>query len=53
MGASTLVKGYSTEVVGENLDEMIDWKVGNGIEVHKTREKVWTMKDEKDDIKGE
>ena len=46
MGASTPMMMYSTEVVGEYITEMIDFHVGNGIEVQKTREKVWTMKDE-------
>lgn len=46
MGASTLVMVYSTEVMGEHMAEMVDWKVVNGIEVQNTREKVCTMKDE-------
>ena len=51
-GASTPMMVYSTKVVGEHMAEMIDWQVGNGIEVQKTREKVWTMKDEQEDTKG-
>jgi len=33
MGASTPMKMYSTKIVGEHMDEIIDWYVGNGIEV--------------------
>jgi len=46
MGASTPMMMYSTKVVGEHMAEMIDSHVENGIEVQKTREKAWTMKDE-------
>ena len=53
MGASTPVMVYSTEVVGQHMAEMIDWQVGNGIEVKTTREKVWTMTDEQRDTKEE
>lgn len=53
MGASTPVMGYSTKDVGEHMAKTIDWQVGNGIEVHKTREKVQTMKDEQENTKGE
>jgi len=53
MGASTPRMVHSTEVVEEYMAEMIDWQVGNGIEVQKTREKVWTMKDEHEGTKGE
>jgi len=34
------------------MAEMIEWQVGNGIEVHNTREKVWTRKDEQEDTRG-
>jgi len=44
---------HSTIVVEDNIVEMIGWQVGNGIEVKMTREKVWTMKDEKEGTKGE
>ena len=30
------------------MAEIIDWQVGNGIEVKTTKEKVWTMKDEQE-----
>jgi len=53
MGASTPIMGYSIEYVGEHMDEMTYWEVGKGIEVHKTKEKVWTMKDEQENTKGE
>ena len=53
MGASTPVMGYSNEVVGEHMAEMIDWQLRNGIEVQKTTEKVWSMKDEEEATKGE
>ncbi len=53
MGASTPVMVYSTKVVGDHMAEMIDWQVGNGVEVKKTRERVWTMKDEQEETKGE
>lgn len=45
METSNLVMGYSTEDVGEHMAEMTDWQVGKGIEVHKSKEKVWSMKD--------
>ena len=51
MGASTPLMVYFTEVMGEDMVEMIDLKFGNGIEVKNTREKVWTMKDEQGDPK--
>ena len=53
MGASTPGMVYSFKVVGEHMADTIDWQVGNGIEVQKTKEKVWTMKDEQKDTKGE
>lgn len=53
MGASNPTMVYSIEVVEENMAEMIDWKVGNDIEVKMTKEKVWTMKDKQQDTKGE
>ena len=33
MVTSTPMMVYSIEVVGEHMDAMIDWKIGNGIEV--------------------
>jgi len=53
MVASNLVMGYSTEDLGEHMVEMTGWQVGKGIEVHKTKEKVGTMKDEQENTKGE
>jgi len=53
MRASTLGMVHSTEVVEEHMDKMVSLQVGNGIEVQKTREKVWTMKDEQEGTKGE
>lgn len=53
MGATTPMIVYSTEVVGQHMAEMIDWQVHNGIKVQNTREKMWTMKDEHEDTKGE
>jgi len=44
MGTSTHAMVYSNEVVGDHMDEMIDWLIGNGIDVQNTRENVWTMK---------
>ena len=38
--------GYSTKELEKHMAEMIDWLVGEDTEVHKTKEKVWTMKDE-------
>lgn len=46
MGASTLGMVHSIEVVKEHMAEISGWHVGNGIEVLKNRENVWTMKDE-------
>jgi len=43
IGASTPVMVHSTKVVWEHMDEMVDLQVVNGIEVHKAKEKVWTM----------
>ena len=37
MGVSTPMMVYSTEVVGEHMAEMIDWQVGNDIEVKKNQ----------------
>ena len=34
------------------MDEMVDWQVGEDIEVHKAKEKVWKMKDEYENTKG-
>ena len=41
-----LVMGHSIEDVENHMAEMVDLKVGKDTEVHKTKEKVWTMKDE-------
>ena len=52
MGASTPRVVHSTEVVEEYMDEIVGWPIGNGIEVQKTREKVWTMKYEQERPRG-
>jgi len=39
--------------VEEHMAKMVDLQIWNDIEVQKTREKVWTMKDEQGGIKGE
>lgn len=41
--ASTLVMGDSTEDVEKNIVKMVDWQVGEGIEVHKDKKEVWTI----------
>lgn len=38
--------GYSTEDIGKHVAEVVDWQVGEDTKVHKTKEKVWTMKGE-------
>lgn len=53
MGASTPAMVYSTEVVREDMVEIVDWQVGNSIEANKTTEMVWTMKDEQANTKVE
>ena len=52
MEASTLGMVHSTEVVEEHMAEMVGFHIGNGIEVQKTREKVWTMKNQQEGTKG-
>ena len=53
MGAFTSMMGYSTKDLGEHMVEMTDWWVWKDIEVHKANKKVWTMKDEKENAKGQ
>ena len=38
--------GYSTDVVVECKVEMIGWMAGNNTKVHRTKEGVYTRKDE-------
>lgn len=51
--ATTPTMVYSTKVLGEHMAKMIDWKVGNDVEVQNTKEKVSTMKGNQEDTKGE
>ena len=44
--ASTLVMGYSTKDVEKYMAEMVDWHVGEDIEVHNAKKEMWTMMDE-------
>ena len=44
--ASTLLIGYSTEDVEKHMAEMVDWQVGEDIEVDNANKAVWTMMDE-------
>jgi len=45
-GASTPGVVYSTEVVVKRKVEMTGWLAGNDIEMHRTKEEVYIMKDE-------
>lgn len=46
MGASTPGVVHSTLVMDEYMVEMFGWSARNGIEVQKTREKMYTRRDE-------
>lgn len=45
-GASTLDEMHSIEVVAEHRIEMHEQLVGHDIEMDRTKEEVWTRKDE-------
>jgi len=53
IAASTPRVVHSTEAVEEYMDEMAGWSTRNGIEVKKTREKVYTKRDEQGATKRE
>ena len=44
--ASTPDEMHSTEVVAEHRIEMNEWLVGHDTEMDRTKEEVWTRKDE-------
>ena len=46
IGASTPVEVHSTKVVAEHENETNEQQVEYGIEMDKTKEGVWTRKDE-------
>lgn len=45
--------GDFVEVVEKHMAKMADWKVGEDTEVHKIKERVWNMKGDKDNTKGQ
>lgn len=53
MGASILGVLHSTEVLVEYMVEMADWSAGNGTKVQKTKEEVYTRRDEQVVLKRE
>ena len=51
IGASTSDEVHSTEAVAEHKSETNEQQVEYGIEMDKTKEEVWTRKDEQGDPK--